>query len=191
MHYFPGNKNLFQLFRCPNEKCPEAYSDTFQADHKMFVYYFEDNEKQTKHFERPQPGEGEFEEPVPDCVLQPKRAEDYPNYDDFDDITNEIERIYGEELADCFMDEFSAAQRTKTGGYPSFTQSPFYPVCSCGKNKEFFFQFSSEDTEEGVTNPAPDNWSPHGIMIGDLGNIYFYVCKNCGEESIESYWDCY
>lgn len=38
---------------------------------------------------------------------------------------------------------------------------------------------------------AADNWSPHHIMIGDLGNIYFYVCKSCGETSIESYWDCY
>jgi hypothetical protein len=36
-HYWPGNKNLFQLFRCPNEKCPAAYSAPYYADHKMFI----------------------------------------------------------------------------------------------------------------------------------------------------------
>ncbi|MEP6614614.1 MAG: DUF1963 domain-containing protein [Mucilaginibacter sp.] len=190
-HYFPQNKNLFQLFRCPNNNCPDAYSEPFQADHKMFVYYFENNETQNKHFDVPQPGPGEFEPAVPDCILKPELIDDYPVYDDFDDVTNDIERIYGEELAECFMEEFSAMQRTKTGGYPSFTQPPFYPVCTCGKDKEFFFQLSSEDTEADVVNPVPDNWSPHHIMIGDLGNIYFYVCKSCGETSIESYWDCY
>jgi len=190
-HFFPENKNLFQLFRCPNHNCPEAYSEPFHADHKMFVYYFLSDETPNKHFEQLQHNSGEFEPPVPDCILRPQRINDYPVYDDFGDVTNDIERIYGEELADCFMEEFSAMQRTKAGGYPSFTQPPFYPVCSCGKDKEFFFQLSSEDTEAGVVNPAPDNWSPHHIMIGDLGNIYFYVCKSCGESSIESYWDCY
>jgi hypothetical protein len=89
------------------------------------------------------------------------------------------------------MDKYSAINRTKFGGYPSFTQSPFYPTCTCGKTKEFFFQLSSEDLEEGVEFPPPSNkWSAHGIMIGDVGNVYFYVCKSCGPESIESYWDC-
>jgi len=139
----------------------------------------------------PLPGTGEFEPPVPDCILKPELIDDYPVYDDFDNVTDDIERIYGEELAESFIEEFSAMQRTKIGGYPSFTQPSFYPVCACGNEKEFFFQLSSEDTEAGVVNPVPDNWSPHHIMIGDLGNIYFYVCKSCGESSIESYWDCY
>ena len=30
---------------------------------------------------------------------------------------------------------------------------------------------------------------PHGIMIGDVGNIYYFVCKKCGENTIEPYWD--
>ncbi len=35
--YFPNNSNIFQLFRCPNDKCKDAYSDS--SDHKMFHYY--------------------------------------------------------------------------------------------------------------------------------------------------------
>ncbi|WP_121199480.1 DUF1963 domain-containing protein [Mucilaginibacter gracilis] len=131
------------------------------------------------------------EERIPDCRLEPERVIDFPMDDDFDNVINDIEEQYGEELSEYFMGKYSAIQRTKCGGYPSFTQPAHNPVCDCGKTKEFFFQLSSEDTEEGVKNPASDNWSPHGIMIGDLGNIYFYVCKDCGEQSITSYWDCY
>ncbi|WP_162847134.1 YwqG family protein [Mucilaginibacter gracilis] len=38
-HYYPKGKDLFQLFRCPNSTCPDAYSEPFLAGHKMFVYY--------------------------------------------------------------------------------------------------------------------------------------------------------
>jgi len=191
-HYWPGNNDLFQLFRCPNDKCPSAYSAPYCADRKMFVYYFENTRTTNSSIQLPiQSDDNDHEPPVPDCPLNPAAVADFPNYEDFDNVITDIEHKFGETFSDLFIDEFSPIQRTKSGGYPSFTQSSHYPICSCGQQKEFFFQLSSEDTEPHVTNPVPDNWSPHGIMIGDLGNIYFYVCPKCGEKSIESYWDCY
>lgn len=191
-HYWPGDSNLFQLFRCPNEKCPAAFSAPYHADHKMFVYYFYDGASDPNTIFMPdQPLSDNHEPPVPDCKLNIAPEPDYPHYEDFDEVITGIENTYGETYGDLFMDTYYPVQRSKSGGYPSYTQSSHEPMCACGKPKEFFFQLSSEDTEPHVTHPVPDNWSPHGIMIGDLGNIYFYVCKDCGEQSIESYWDCY
>lgn len=189
--YFPENKNLFQLFRCPNGNCPGAYADNYYYDLKMFVYYHKVDKTVNNLIKMPDEYLSGMEPPVPDCFLKPVELTDFPTYEEYADEMNSIEKVYGETMYDYFMDVYCAEQRTKIGGYPSFAQSSHYPLCSCGKQKEFFFQLSSDDQEEGVIDPAPDQWSPHHIMIGDLGNIYFYVCKNCGENSIESYWDCY
>lgn len=189
--YFPEETNLFQLFRCPNNDCPDAYSEKY--DHKMFTFYSNSSPMTQKELLKPSCNLKELEIEVPDCFLKPLQMDDFPNYDDFNgnDFTI-IEEKFGEDVSEKFMEEYCAIQRTKIGGYPSYTQSPEYPVCSCGKTKEFIFQLSSEDMEDGVENPPPaDMWSPHGIMIGDVGNIYFYVCKSCGKETIESNWDCY
>ena len=71
------------------------------------------------------------------------------------------------------MDKYFAIQNTKLYGYPSYTQRTCYPECNCGKTKEFLFQLSSENIEDGVEfPPKTDNWSSHGIMIGDIRNIY-------------------
>lgn len=191
-HYFPGDTNLFQLFRCPNGDCPDAYSSPYYSDHKMFVYYFCDNNSVNNYFIKEIALSENCEDEVPDCELRPIAIDDYPNYDDYDEQdTNEIVKRYGDNLFDAFINNYIANSGTKILGYPSFTQPPEYPVCKCGKKKEFFFQLSSEDIEDGVPfPPPPDKWSSHGIMIGDVGNIYFYVCKDCGPDTIESNWDC-
>lgn len=188
--YFPNDSTLFQLFRCPNNDCTAGYSDKY--DHKMFHYYFKD-EGATSTIPKPLLQLANAEQEVPDCYLKPTITLDFPNYDDCeDDIYGSIEDKFGKELLELFEEKYSAIPNTKLGGYPSFTQSLFYPTCSCGKEKEFFFQLASEDPEDGAVKGAePYKWSAHGIMIGDVGNIYYYVCKPCGQHTIESYWDCF
>ena len=189
--YFPEGKSLFQLFRCPNGDCQDAYPEKDYYDLKMFVYYHSIDKIVDNLIKMPVGNQEGMEFPVPDCVLKPVKLDDFPIDEDYGIEINNMQVLYGAEMSDYFFDQFYAEQRTKVGGYPNFAQSPYYPKCSCGKQKEFFFQLSSDDQEEGVLDPVPDKWSPHRIMIGDLGNIYFYVCKCCGENSIESYWDCH
>jgi len=190
-HYFPDGKNLFQVFRCPSDKCPAAFSAPYHSDRKLFIYYFYDKPGQCQTFDLPETDRSELEDLVPDCELHPQKANDYPYYEDFDNVINELEQKHGEQFSEAFMDRYSAIHKTKSGGYPSFTQNSHYPACSCGKPKDFFFQLSSDDTTDGPKSANGDDWSPHGIMIGDVGNIYFYVCRDCGASSIETYWDCY
>lgn len=189
--YYPDYSNIFQLFRCPNDDCPDSYNEFY--DHKMFHYFSNTKCEVNNELEKAENNLENFEAEIPDSYLKPKKVIDFPNYDDFEanDFVN-IEDKFGEELSEEFMDKYSAIANSKILGYPSYTQSPCYPECNCGKTKEFLFQLSSDDTEDGVEYlPSPDNWSSHGIMIGDVGNIYYYICKDCGEKSIESNWDCY
>lgn len=189
--YFPNESNIFQLFRCPNDDCSDTYNEFY--DHKMVHYFSNTKCLVNNDLKKPKNNLKNFETEISDSYLKPNKIIDFPNFDDFDenDFLN-IENKFGEEFSEEFMDKYSAIANSKILGYPSYTQSTCYPKCSCGKTKEFLFQLSSDDTEDGVEYPPDRNsWSSHGIMIGDVGNIYYYVCKDCGEKSIESNWDCY
>lgn len=188
--YFPSEKNLFQLFRCPNGDCPDAFSD--QYDQKMFHFYFQVSRAANKNLAPPIVDNPNLDPQVPDCLFKPVETHDYPNYDEYPiKEWDALEKKLGEQLIEVFIENYTARIGTKFNGYPSWTQYPDYPKCSCGRIKEFFFQLSSDDSQDGQEYPPPpDQWSPHGIMIGDVGNIYFFVCKECGEKSIETNWDC-
>lgn len=185
-HYFPEQTNLFQIFRCPNFECSSVYSD--ESDLKTFVYYFNSDTTENKNLIIPELKATDIEYPSRDCFLKPKLVDDVPSHDDcWSDEIDILDKKYGYQA----MENHRPAIGTKSGGYPSYEQNAAYPICDCGRTKEFFFQLSSEDLEDGVISPpSPDKWSPHQIMIGDLGSIYFYVCKPCGSQTIESNWDC-
>lgn len=190
--YWPNDKNFFQLFRCPNYDCSGAFSDRY--DLKMFHYYFSHTGDQEKVIPKPDIEITNREAEVNACVFHREKAHDYPMFDSFTYPEYEsIQMKYADELIDEFEEKFSPKQQSKILGYPSFTQNTFYPTCTCGKEKEFFFQLASEDRVDdrnAKSSLGNEAWSHHGIMIGDVGNIYYFVCKNCGEQSIESYWDC-
>src|SRR5690606_15431860 len=121
--YFPDNFDLFQIFRCPNFDCTEAIGD--KSDYPMFHYYFGDS-AQNKTLSKPEINLKDAEQEVPDCYLKPIVMDDYPNYDDYEnDEFAEIEKKYGEDMAEWFMEKHSAIPRSKFGGYPSYTQSPY------------------------------------------------------------------
>ncbi len=133
-----------------------------------------------------------IEPEVPNCYLKPLKVFDYPYYDEYDNKDlKKLSDNFKEKLADNQLERYVAKPHTKIGGYPGFIQNVFYPKCTCGRIKEFLFQLSSDDTDEkSKYKNGTIHWSDHGIMIGDVGNIYYYICTNCGEKSIESYWDC-
>lgn len=190
--YWPTNKTIFQLFRCPNYECPKASSLDF--DLKMFHYYFENLTFKETNLTKPKNELADFEQEVNFCLFTKEKKTDYNDLYYYSSETYKaLEKKYGEDIVEEFYEKHQPIQRTKIGGYPSFTQNEYYPTCECGITKSFFFQISSEDND-GVENSSDfsgeDFWSHHGIMIGDVGNIYYYICKKCGEKSIESYWDC-
>ena len=185
--YFPIDHDLFQLFRCPNMDCESSFS--MKHDLPMYFYYFSDDQNSAQLELPKEQYSSTLESRIPNCILNPKNKADYPNFDDYDeDIDSLISEKYGEQWCDYMVDNLSAKLGTKYNGYPSWTQSPDRPICTCGKEKYFIFQLASEEFKY---DKKKDAYSDHGIMIGDLGNIYIFICKECGIDSIESTWDCY
>ena len=187
--YFPEGKNLFQVFRCPNLNCPNNFNESY--DLLTEAYYHQVDKLKNNDLEKSNFKGMDLEKEVPDCILKPYEKIDYPHYEQISKY-DEFDRKYANtETAERFWKEFQPQTGTKFGGYPSWSQFPDVPQCSCGKTKDFIFQLSSEDLEDGQAWPPPSNkWSPHGIMIGDVGCIFFFVCRDCGEKTLETKWDC-
>lgn len=189
--YFPENSNIFQLFRCPNDKCKIAY-ETDNYDHKMFHYYSKVELQINKKFIKNVEISRTVEKEVPNCYLKPEKTFDFPTYYGYTDADlGKLSKRIQDDLADDRFNRYITKPYTKLGGYPKFIQDFVFVKCKCGRIKDLLFQLSSRDSgQDGVEYENPGNWSSHGIMIGDLGNIYYFICKHCGEKSIESYWDC-
>lgn len=190
--YFPAKTTIFQLFRCPNDKCKDSYTNS-SSDHKMFHYYSEVNCIKNKIFKIIRNKTKDIEQEVPDCYLKPLKFFDYPCYDNYKDkdLAN-LDNNFKFKLADHQIQKYITKPDTKIGGYPNFIQNSYYPKCKCGRTKEFLFQLSSDDRDNRneIKYSGQIHWSDHGIMIGDVGNIYYYICLHCGAKSMESYWDC-
>jgi len=190
--YFPNDSTLFQIFRCPNPDCPDSFNEFH--DFTTFYFYFIEKEiSENKEFDKPVIELEDYEEELRECILKPEYIIDLPSWGDYDqqDVDRIIEKFGEDWFYDEFLLEYSSHPGSKINGYPTWIQGANEVKCSCGENKELFFQLSSEDVEDGVEYPpAPDNWSGHGLMIGDLGFMYFLVCKKCGSSSIEKQWEC-
>ncbi|MBU1219042.1 DUF1963 domain-containing protein [Myxococcota bacterium] len=184
--YFPENKDLFQIFRCPNEDCSYMEDNCEESDRKMFVFYSNSKSEYQKEIDPPHfPEDGDFEDPVPECLLSPKKVVDYPigEYLEYEDPDFPSIHDDGNEVLSELINEISPVVGSKLGGYPSYLQGSPDVECECGKEMDFLIQISGEEPEK-----IDGNWSPHGLMIGDLGNIYWFLCPDC--KSIKSTWDC-
>jgi len=189
--YFPDDSNIFQLFRCPNDKCKSHNKPA--SDNKMFHFYSKVDCIKNNEFIKIKNVAESIEPEVPDCYLKPVKTFDYPYYDDYkEEDLAKLDDNFKFKPGNLQIEKYITKPDTKIGGYPNFIQESYYPKCKCGRIKEFLFQLSSDDrvNRNEINYNSPLRWSDHGIMIGDAGNIYYYICMHCGENSIESYWDC-
>jgi hypothetical protein len=191
--YFPGESNFFMLFRCPNNQCPAAYK-THKFDKKVFWLYgnIRDRNK-TNTIARPKVVAEYYDQHVNECEFQSVSLADYPSYaDHHPELKLDLQNKYHHTVIEEIGHKYGPAVGSKIGGYPSWIQQSYYPQNRVGQPKQFFFQLASEDLETGVAHPPPvDKWSGHGVMIGDVGNLYFFVDPSSGTDSIETYWDCF
>lgn len=197
--WFPKTKNLFQLFRCPNAYCKASkrradrfmlagFQRTLPGKHAPLVRPVVDLKSRFQYYEE-QIAEHGF------CVVH---VNDYPSSciealedwwgDGWSKFQEKYTRFpdYNPFVNDWFYEgEFWSQIENKVGikvaGLPSWQQGGSPPKCRCGQVKEFIFQLAS----------VYGNLGDHAeISIGDAGNIYYFVCKVCGEDSLESFWDC-
>ena len=64
-------------------------------------------------------------------------------------------------------------------------------MCTCGAEMRFFLQLASQEIDpEGEFSEAPGTWSSHGLMLGDVGTLYFFVCPECSPTAVQSVFEC-
>lgn len=183
--YFPPGREGFLLFRCPDGGCCD---DPDRYDRTMLWIYTRGQQDPIRPTRPETSPPLNSERQLGEFHFHPIEQTDYPSF------VEEREAWWGE-LFSRFSEMWSGSPvydklytlapnqpGTKIGGFPSWQQEPGAPVCPCGREKSFFFQLASFCPE--LTGDE------ERLAIGDSGNIYFFHCAACGENSIETAWDC-
>ena len=202
---FPAGTDVLQVLWCPFEHSyipqPKLYwRDSSTCGGELAAH--------------PRP-DGADENYLPDpCVLHPERVVDYPSWD----LPNELAEALRErfdrvekETGWSYHQHLSVANGVKVGGYPTWTQEPVWPDCAgCGQRMEHLLTVNSvefdgaswrswlpvEDTPDTGTIwdlPYDDRrliQSPPGLMLGDMGGIYLFVCRRCPDQPYAHWFDC-
>ncbi|WP_405483926.1 DUF1963 domain-containing protein [Streptomyces sp. NBC_00009] len=128
----------------------------------------------------PAPQEGEYEEefmPSP-CTVSPTSVREYPNWDLPQKLQQTLQpRI--DELEERFGMEYTrlaCALQNKVGGYPAWNQSPDWPACQRGHHMEHLLSVTPEEDLD--------------MVMGDLGGIYVFLCRQCPELPYAHRYDC-
>jgi hypothetical protein len=151
--------------------------------------------------------------PAP-CVLHPERIVEYPQWDlppDIGDALKERFERLEDETGWSYWNDLSIAPGIKTGGYPGWTQDPDWPDCAaCGRRMDHLLTIASAEFDGGSARA----WLPHedrpdegevfdlpfeqrdaiqnaaGVMIGDMGGVYVFMCTHCPDQPYAWRSDC-
>ncbi|GAA1406976.1 hypothetical protein GCM10009662_39810 [Catellatospora coxensis] len=153
---------------------------------------------------------------VPDpCVLAPEPVTEYPTFDLPQAVWAQVRDQVAQIRQDTgwqYESDLAVAPGTKVGGYPGWTQSPDWPDCACGAPMEHLltvasWEFDRGDDKRWITRedrPAMAGWAPDGpaehpwlairnaagLMLGDVGGIYLFVCTACPARPFDYRFDC-
>ncbi|MFF3359141.1 hypothetical protein ACFYWN_42650 [Streptomyces sp. NPDC002917] len=145
------------------------------------------------------------------CTISPTRITEYPNWDmseglaqTLGDRFDDIEAEFG-----CSYYDMATTIQSKVGGYPGWTQPPNWPDCACGRRMGHLLSITATEpvsgrwlpadeqrvhVEEllgrGEADPAVEDAIGHGMDMGDLGGMYFFVCPACPDTPWTYRYDC-
>lgn len=120
------------------------------------------------------------------------------------DRFDEIEAEFG-----CSYYDMATTIQSKVGGYPGWTQPANWPDCACGRRMEHLLSITAtepgggrwlpiDEQHEGTqvplwrveADPAVDDAIGHGMDMGDLGGMYFFLCLTCPGTPWTYRYDC-
>lgn len=199
---FPPARDQFVLFRCPKHDCgagprvgqPEPDNPTGRTDQYLWWTYASAADLAPRP-EPQEPGteprERVYDPPVPECRFDAQRTVEYPLPDDGEEWWGErYNRFYARHFQQAypifsgvivrFFNRYRPHEGTKIGGFAAWQQGRQWHTCDrCGGPMDYVFQLASNDRNPAKgtqTDTARPYVSEHGIMIGDFGNIYFFLC---------------
>ncbi|MCL2585233.1 MAG: hypothetical protein FWE35_22550 [Streptosporangiales bacterium] len=188
---FPDGTDLFQLLWCPNAHDEPWYGPAAET------FWRRAADVGDVLADPPAPvfdsslDEDDFN-PVP-CLVHPERVIEYPDAGDLPrdlrDRVQEWDRVLEDDAPHLYWSSLSVAPGSKLLGHPRWYQEPRWPVCGCGRRMRHLVTISSEEFGARRWRPDDDgeeppsafarNFAPHGIMIGDVGDMYLFTCESC------------
>ncbi|MFE5518049.1 hypothetical protein ACFQ9Q_10035 [Streptomyces virginiae] len=197
---FPAGTDLLQILWCPlvHETAP------YTAAPRLHWRDAGSTAAGATVGEPPYPHTAEEEFLPRPCTVSPTPAVEYPSWDmpqGLADLLDARFEALREERGFGFHDVATTLQ-SKVGGYPSWTQPPAWPDCAgCGIRMEHLLSVTATEPESGRWLPLDDrhpgqegaeipSWQAeadpaavdgfgHGMDLGDLGGMYFFVCRGC------------
>jgi hypothetical protein len=194
---FPDSTDLLQVLWCPNNHDAPWYGPRPEA----FWRRAADVTDVLRH-----PPEPVFDhslnaknyDPVP-CLLHPEPVTEYPDTQDLPPAlrgrVEEWDRRDDDDAPHLYWSSLSTAPGTKLLGHPRWYQGPRWPACECGRRMRHLATISSEELgagrrwlpdDDGEDPPSafPRNYAPHGILIGDVGDMYLFTCDACPDRPL-------
>lgn len=100
-------------------------------------------------------------------------------------------------------DHYNPARGRAVVGPPGWTQAPRWPECVCGERMEHLLTISASEScgrwlpVEERTRPG-SGWEvsdarqddSHGMVMGDAGGVYVFVCRACPNWPTIHRYDC-
>jgi hypothetical protein len=193
---FPDGTDLFQLLWCPNAHEAPWYGP------KPVTFWRKAADVTVMLADPPEPvfdpgmDEADFD-PVP-CLVHPERVTEYPDADDLPgelrERVREWDQVADNDAPHLYWSSLSTAPGTKLLGHPRWYQGPRWPACECGRRMRHLATISSEELRAGRWLPDDDgedppsafprNYAPHGILIGDVGDMYLFTCDACPDRPL-------
>lgn len=125
---------------------------------------------------------------------------------DLDDRLSDVHFQGADAGVDLYGCELCAADGTKVGGYVSWIQGDQTPRCQCGRTMEHLLTLNSNECDAAnwrrwlaredrrVSNNSGKAWDrvtrPSGMMLGDCGSMYLFICRRCKDWPIRSLMQC-
>ncbi|CAA9579725.1 MAG: hypothetical protein AVDCRST_MAG18-2964 [uncultured Thermomicrobiales bacterium] len=203
---FPDDTDLFQLLWCPNDH--EAMISVVCK-----AYWRKEAAIVGPLAEVPRPAPVEEDYLPRPCRLHPERVTEYPYQSDLPaELGEAIHRWEVERgIEGPYETEMSVAPGTKLGGYVDWIQFEWIPTCECGHDMEHLLTIASEEfgghwprwcpiedvqatglsqaeleTGYAYLYALEDAGRSSGIMLGDVGSLYLFICRKCPTWPIDS-----
>ncbi|MEV5378409.1 hypothetical protein AB0L26_20920 [Streptomyces nondiastaticus] len=206
---FPPGRDVLQILWCPlihegdvSAARPELYwrsaHETAAAGAGILA-------------EPPQPYEYDEEFVPQPSTVSPTKAVEYPNWDMPPGLSQTLEErfeAFEERLGASYWDVATTIQ-SKAGGYPGWTQPPSWPDCACGRRMEHLLSITATEPGYGrwlpldehradsrkpmvltEADPAVFDAIGHGMDMGGLKGMYFFVCRTCPGMPFSYRYDC-
>ncbi|GHP00038.1 hypothetical protein KSF_100850 [Reticulibacter mediterranei] len=202
---FPEGADLFQLLWCPRDHrmALPGYGPEIQ------IYWRQSSAISKPLHEQPTPAVFEPDYLPNTCLLIPERVQEYPALCELPTALQERIRAWEETEAHTSSQYYlGPAPGTKVGGYVEWVQFPDVVRCaSCQQEMEHLLTIASwewdgesfrrwrpleeQPLEHGVPlQDGLDVSAEAGLMLGDAGNLYVFLCRRCPGWPTASWLQC-